>query len=410
MRRPPGKADPELTFGCCLFTATRNAGYGLMRKQARARPSETNLEAEQVEIGEASLQLPERQREVLALRDLEELSYDEIGKIMEVNGNTVAQLISRARINLCDEMRGTSLAAVVAPSAECERALPLIATRDDGQLEPASDDAAWLDATWPVSSLPGRRRGDAGGRRLLPCLDADSGRSVATQGDDGEGGRAGRRRLGRGDRGCSGGPHPGRVAAGCAAADLTDTGDGRSPRRRRRSQPAWRPCCSSPASPRSSRGTTRPRRPPIRPGAGPGVRAAAIGVGVPVKAGWRKQDAAGRKRTSAASGTTEAETISTPVQALPTGGGPERTGFPPRPVRRGGGRSDTAGSPDPTAGSKPKPAPATTPAPQPASTPAPEEAPAAEEASGKGPHGHEPAAKPPAYRSPYRSQNCPVTG
>lgn len=147
MRRLPRLAGEELAFGPYLFTATRSACHDLMRKRPRTPPVETIAEPEQEEdVREASMRLPERQREVLALRDLEELSYDEIAAILEVNGNTVAQLISRARINLRDEMRGTALASVAAPSPECERALPLIATRDDGQLEAASSDAAWLDA------------------------------------------------------------------------------------------------------------------------------------------------------------------------------------------------------------------------------------------------------------------------
>ena len=100
----------------------------------------------QEEIREASMRLPARQREALALREREGLSYDEIAAIMEVNRGTVAQLIFRGRINLLDELRGTALASAAAPSPECERALPLIAMRDDGQLEAASPDAAWLDA------------------------------------------------------------------------------------------------------------------------------------------------------------------------------------------------------------------------------------------------------------------------
>ena len=41
------------------------------------------LAAGQEEIRAANATLPERQREVLALRELEELSYDEIAEIME---------------------------------------------------------------------------------------------------------------------------------------------------------------------------------------------------------------------------------------------------------------------------------------------------------------------------------------
>ena len=91
------------------------------------------------------MRLPARQREALTLREREGLSYDEIAAVMEVNRGTVAQLISRGRINLVDELRGTALASIAAPSSECERALPLIAMRDDGQLEADSRDATWLD-------------------------------------------------------------------------------------------------------------------------------------------------------------------------------------------------------------------------------------------------------------------------
>lgn len=174
MRRLPELGDRELAFGSYLLTATRNATYDLIRRQQRSRPSDSIpesavplgagagglgldpgdpeddpdrgalLAAQRQEIQEANARLPERQREALALRELEGLSYDEIAAAMEMNRNSVAQLISRARINLRDELRGTALASVAASSPECERALPLIAARDDGQLDPGSGDADWL--------------------------------------------------------------------------------------------------------------------------------------------------------------------------------------------------------------------------------------------------------------------------
>jgi RNA polymerase sigma factor (sigma-70 family) len=176
MRRLPRLQGRDLAFGSYLFTATRNASYDLMQKRRRAEPSDSIpesaapvgagvgglgldpgdpdddpdrkllLESQQEEIREANLRLPERQREALALRELEELSYDEIAAIMEMNRNSVAQLISRARIKLRDELRGTALASIAASSPDCERALPLIAMRDDGQLEEGSGDATWLDS------------------------------------------------------------------------------------------------------------------------------------------------------------------------------------------------------------------------------------------------------------------------
>jgi RNA polymerase sigma-70 factor (ECF subfamily) len=175
MRRlPEFDAARELAFGSYLFTATRNATYDLIRRQQRSRPSDSIpesatplgagaggigldpgdpdedpdrkvlLEAPQREVAAANARLPERQREALALRELEEMSYDEIAAVMEMNRNSVAQLISRARINLRHELRGTALASVAVSSPDCERALPLIAARDDGQLAADSADATWL--------------------------------------------------------------------------------------------------------------------------------------------------------------------------------------------------------------------------------------------------------------------------
>jgi len=176
MQRLPKLEGRDLAFGSYLFTATRNACYDLMEKRRRSEPSDSIpesaapvgagagglgldpgdpeedpdrkllVEAQQEEVREANTRLPERQREALALRELEELSYDQIAAIMEMNRNSVAQLISRARINLRDELRGTSLASIAATSPDCERALPLLAIRDDGQLDADSGDSGWLDA------------------------------------------------------------------------------------------------------------------------------------------------------------------------------------------------------------------------------------------------------------------------
>jgi RNA polymerase sigma factor (sigma-70 family) len=162
MRRLPQLEGRELAFGSYLFTAARNASYDLIQKRKRAEPTDEIpedaapagpaggfdpgdpgddpersqlLEAQQDEIREANGRLPERQREALALRELESMSYDEIAEIMDMNRNSVAQLISRARVNLRDELRQTALASVAASSEDCERALPLIASAQDGELE-----------------------------------------------------------------------------------------------------------------------------------------------------------------------------------------------------------------------------------------------------------------------------------
>jgi RNA polymerase sigma factor (sigma-70 family) len=176
LRRLPQLAGRDVAFGSYVLTSARNACYDLIERRKRTQPSdeipesatpmggavggggigfdpgdpeddpERNvlLEARTEEIRVANLTLPERQREVLALRQLEELSYDEIAELLDMNRNSVAQLISRARINLRDALRGTALASIAASSPDCERALPLIALEQDGQLDEDSNKAGWL--------------------------------------------------------------------------------------------------------------------------------------------------------------------------------------------------------------------------------------------------------------------------
>ena len=169
LQRLPKLEGRELNFSAYLFTAARNASYDMIGKRKKATPVDeipeygggegtrdpgdldldpertAMLASSQVEIQEANDRLPERQREVLALRELEDKSYDEIAEIMGMNRNSVAQLISRARIKLRDELRGSALAAVAVSSEECERALPLIAARADGQLA-EGEDSTWLES------------------------------------------------------------------------------------------------------------------------------------------------------------------------------------------------------------------------------------------------------------------------
>ena len=96
LRRLPKLEGRELAFGSYLFTSARHACYDLIERRRRTDPTEEPpelmnaeprdpeddpernllLEASQEEIRRANAELPERQREVLALRELEELSYD----------------------------------------------------------------------------------------------------------------------------------------------------------------------------------------------------------------------------------------------------------------------------------------------------------------------------------------------
>jgi hypothetical protein len=96
------------------------------------------------DVAVAGGRLPPRQREALELHELHGLSYDELALRLGTSRDSVAQLIGHARINLYDELYGTTLASV-APTPDCERALGLIAAREDGELDdPSAED--WLDS------------------------------------------------------------------------------------------------------------------------------------------------------------------------------------------------------------------------------------------------------------------------
>ena len=171
LERLPKLTERDLNFAAYLFTTARHSAYRIIDKRKKAEPTDELPErgassgggfdfdpgdpdddperkqlaaGQQEEIRSAHSRLPERQREVLVLREVEEMSYDEIADVMEMNRNSVAQLISRARINLRGELRGEALASIAVTSPECEKALPLIAMRDDNQLDDPLD-AAWLE-------------------------------------------------------------------------------------------------------------------------------------------------------------------------------------------------------------------------------------------------------------------------
>jgi RNA polymerase sigma factor (sigma-70 family) len=97
------------------------------------------------EVAHATGQLPERQREALALRDLLGLPYEEIGTVVGLDPSAVGPLLARARLRLRVELRGEGV-----PMPTCderERALRTIARRQDS--EPVSDD----DEDWLIEHL-----------------------------------------------------------------------------------------------------------------------------------------------------------------------------------------------------------------------------------------------------------------
>jgi len=118
------RLDPAtVDLGPYLFTTLRNLFYKSVERGKRSEsmaevpeplvpaPIEddpersTLLRNQQEEVRVANARLAPRQRLVLALRELEDRSYAEIGQVVGLKENAVAQLISRARENLRTERR-----------------------------------------------------------------------------------------------------------------------------------------------------------------------------------------------------------------------------------------------------------------------------------------------------------------
>jgi RNA polymerase sigma-70 factor (ECF subfamily) len=163
LARLPALQGRDLQFVAYTLATARNVCYDMIRSRRTVEPVAEEpqpripraghveedperfamLTAAREEVRAANAALPARQREVLALREVELLSYDEIGELMNLNRNAVAQLVSRARIKLSELLRGSALASVSASSPDCTRALPLLGALEDGEDCEHPDDLVW---------------------------------------------------------------------------------------------------------------------------------------------------------------------------------------------------------------------------------------------------------------------------
>src|SRR5918995_3574878 len=144
-----------LDLGAYLFATERNLFLKSVERSKRQQPVDeipeptdprpiedaprgsTLLADQQERVRHANAALAPRQRLVLALRELEDRSYAEIGELVGLKENAVAQLISRARLRLRDELRLVEVDRSKLPE-ECQALLPLLSSYLDGQLKGAS--------------------------------------------------------------------------------------------------------------------------------------------------------------------------------------------------------------------------------------------------------------------------------
>lgn len=113
--------DDRYCFSTWVYTIAMNLGKNELRKRKKVRflsmfDRENNpieVEDPQAEhsggmgvlIDRAIAKLPVRYREAFVLRDLQELSYDEIGEVLRVPVGTVKSRVNRARNLLKDELK-----------------------------------------------------------------------------------------------------------------------------------------------------------------------------------------------------------------------------------------------------------------------------------------------------------------
>jgi RNA polymerase sigma-70 factor (ECF subfamily) len=83
-----------------------SGGQGLPFPDSRPLP-DADLGAREIQerVAEALRKLPPRYREAVVLRDIEGLSYEEVGEILRIPGGTVRSRINRARLMLKDRLK-----------------------------------------------------------------------------------------------------------------------------------------------------------------------------------------------------------------------------------------------------------------------------------------------------------------
>ncbi len=124
----------------------RAAVSACRRSDAEATPAATAAQdglaaAVARELATASGRLTTSQREVLALRDLMGLSYEELAAVTGGAPDEVAPVVAGARLALRAALRGSDMGEPGCP--EHDRALRTIAARQDAEPVPAADEA-WL--------------------------------------------------------------------------------------------------------------------------------------------------------------------------------------------------------------------------------------------------------------------------
>ena len=143
----------ELNFSAYVYRTTHNLAINAVKHRSRFVPpdaldlqAEASLRADpervalvkeqQDQAWAAAFHLTDNHRAILSLRELHDLSYDEIAQVMGMPRNTVGVLLSRARMKYKEAFRMSSIDTDNLVK-ECREMLPLLSALIDDELDAA---------------------------------------------------------------------------------------------------------------------------------------------------------------------------------------------------------------------------------------------------------------------------------
>ena len=144
------RLEEKAKFSSYLYRTARNLAMDTLKAENRYGSAEslelekdTDIESDpqrslllqeqQSEVQKTAADLADDYRMVLSLRELQDLSYDEISSVMEIPKNSVGVLLLRARLKFKQEFR-MSQVDVEKLSKECKKMLPLLSAYIDNEL------------------------------------------------------------------------------------------------------------------------------------------------------------------------------------------------------------------------------------------------------------------------------------
>lgn len=144
------KIDRELNFSAYLYRTAHNLAIDAVKARKRFASPEaldfeldsslyadperaTLLKEQQTDVRKAAFELSDDHRAILTLREIEDLSYAEIGSVLDMPKNTVGVLLSRARLKFKGAFR-MSAVDVDRLTQECKTMLPQLSAYIDDEL------------------------------------------------------------------------------------------------------------------------------------------------------------------------------------------------------------------------------------------------------------------------------------